>query len=303
MFQVIINYIYRFPKSNWNNIQRFGGFLSYYRMLKNKREMNDASKSIPPVISFEAGLKIHILTGKNHFYQTLFCAYSLIKVTKDKIQFVLIDDGSLDEKFILEIKKKMPNVKLILKETIKQNLNCKLPIAKFPYLHHKRIVYQHIKKLTDIHTNNIGYKLVLDSDMLFWKEPTDLINWLKNPIGCLYMLDSKQSYGYDTQFMQSLCGYHIPELVNVGVLGFNSEIINWNSIENWSKMLESEHGASYFLEQALSAMLIANEEKYILNREKYIVNPRTYNEDDILHHYVDLSKKYYFETAWKKLLE
>lgn len=276
-------------------------------MLASKRQMEKASSNLPPIISHHNGLSIYFLTGKKFLYQTLFCASSLTKSCKESFQFILIDDGSFDQSLINQVEQQMPNAKLVLKDEIENNLNLKLPINEYPFLHQKRKVYPHIKKLTDIHTiDDNPFKLVLDSDMLFWNEPTEIINWLKRPNGCLYMLDCEESYGYDRSLMQSLCGFQIPELMNVGAFGVNSAIINWDNLELWSKALEEKQGASYFLEQALSAMLIANESKTILNKEEYIVNPNKDNNnlDKVkLHHYVDLSKKYYFETAWKKFIK
>lgn len=298
----IVNHVYRYPKSNWKTIQRFGGYWSYQKMLREKAKMVAASQNLPPIVSFDNGFPVYFLTGKKHLYQTLFCAYSLNKITDEKFQYVLIDDGSFDSELIIEVKKKMPRVKLILKEDIEGNLRQKLPEDKFPYLNQKRKVYPHIKKLTDIHTNQSNtFKLVLDSDMLFWKEPTEMIEWLIKPSGALYMLDCIESYGFEIDFMQSLCGFEIPRLINVGVFGINSDIINWESLEHWAKTLEENEGSSYFLEQALSAMIIANEKKTILNNKRWIVSPNACDEEDILHHYVDLSKKYYFEEAWKKI--
>ncbi|GGE44377.1 hypothetical protein GCM10011413_08120 [Pedobacter psychrotolerans] len=274
-------------------------------MLAGKQEMIKASTLLPPIISNQKGYKIYFLTGQNYLYQTLFCAFSLKKVSKIPFQFILIDDGSFDQKLINQANEQMPDVKIITKQEVEANLESKLPIKDFPYLHYKRKVYPHIKKLTDIHTiGDETYKLVLDSDMLFWNEPLEMINWLKDPEGCLYMLDTVESYGYDKKLMHDLCGFEIPKLLNVGVFGSNSKNINWSNLENWSQELEYKQGGSYFLEQALSAMLIANEQKTILNKKQYIVNPEDSKSDDEiakLKHYVDLSKKYYFEKAWKNI--
>lgn len=306
MIQKLIDYLYRYPISSWKNKQRFGGYWSHRTMIKGQSQMIKASQLLPPIPSFSKGLAVYFLTGKKYLYQTLFCAYSLVKSSTEKFQFILVDDGSFDELYIDQIKKQMPGVSIITAASIQSNLNQHLPENEYPYLHHKRKIYPHIKKLTDIHTIDPNTaKLVLDSDMLFWNEPSELINWLKAPQGCIYMLDCEESYGYDTSLMKSLCGFEIPKLVNVGAFGYNSSIINWRSIERWSKTLEEKQGASYFLEQALSAMLVANEKSIILNKEEYIVNPITNLDNSTgikLHHYVDLSKKYYFNIAWRRIM-
>ncbi|QNR85304.1 glycosyl transferase [Pedobacter riviphilus] len=275
-------------------------------MLRNKRQMVKASYSLPPIVSQVNGFEIYFLTGQEYIYQTLFCAYSLLSVTDIRFQFILVDDGSFHEALVNRIYQQMPGVKLVLKNEIIQNLLRDLPEEKYPYLHHKRKVYPHIKKLTDIHTlpeNN--YKLVIDSDMLFWNHPSEMISWLKNPAGCIYMLDKVESYGFNRDLMASLCGHQIPEQLNVGVFGIQSNTINWDDLEYWSKTLEETEQESYFLEQALSAMLIANQNPIVLNKNEYIVNPTGLlpcSGKVKLHHYVDLSKSYYFNTAWKKFI-
>jgi len=301
MIQNIINHLYRYPRSKWKTIQRFGGLRNYRYMMAGKREMIKASFFLPPVTSVPNGYKIYFLTGKNYLYQTLFCAYSLTKTSKIPFQFTLIDDGSFDQQLISRATIQMPGVKIITKEEITANLEAKLPPKDFPYLQNKRKVYPHIKKLIDVHTlEDEDYKLVLDSDMLFWREPKEMINWLKKPIGTLHMIDCEESYGYDKNLMESICKAKIPEMVNVGIIGLNSKSINWMAVENWGKTLEETEGASYFLEQALSAMIIASQERTILSIENYIVNPKNGKEKQkILGHYVDLSKENYFNQSWK----
>src|SRR4051812_44783097 len=104
--------------------------------------------------------------------------------------------------------------------------------------------------------------------------------------------------------MEQLCGTAIKPLINVGAIGLNSAAIHWHNLEAWVATMEREEGTSYYLEQALSAMLIADKDAAVLNAKEYIVGP---SEDDvkcgqgILHHYVDLSKLSYFNLAWQKL--
>ncbi len=306
MIQSLINQLYRYPVSRWKTIQRFGGIISYRQMLRGKKEMIKASRNLPPIISYEDGYKIYFLTGSDYLYQTLFCAFSLMKVSKTQFQFVLIDDGSFDEKLKSQASKQMPGVRIITKEEIDRNLLSKLPLSDFPYLHHKRKVYPHIKKLTDIHTlTDETYKLVLDSDMLFWSNPKEVISWLKKPNGSLHMIDCIESYGYSKETMKSLTGSDIPNSVNVGIIGMDSSRVIWTELERWCMELETKEGSSYFLEQALTTMLLATSNRKALNERSYIVNPPNevvLNGTGILHHYVDLSKASYFKNAFNVIL-
>ena len=304
LFQQVINKLYRHPRSVLKNYGRFGGYFQYRQMLQGQKDMAGASLKLPPVQSHPDGLPIHFLTGKNYLYQTLFCITSLTKASSEYLKFVLVDDGSFDDFLLERIKKQLPGSTIITKEIIDRNLNAALPQQQNPNLHAKREVYPHLKKLTDVHTiPGDDWKIVLDSDMLFWKEPVELLNWLKAPNRPLHMIDCVESYGYSIGLMERLSGTTIPSLLNVGAIGLKSASINWANLDNWIKTLEEQEGASYYLEQALTAMLIGND-RVSLDKAKYIVNPtRLNNPTDVLHHYVDLSKKLYYQQAWRQFID
>lgn len=304
MIQSLINYIYRYPKDKYKNIQRFGGYFQYQRMLKEREKMMCEATHILPINSYNNGLVIYFLTGKAYLYQTLFCIKSLVTVSDKKFKFVLIDDGTFDKNLIEQINDQLPNSEIITKEKIERNLEKVMPKSKFPILHQKRKEYPHIKKLTDIHTISGSWKLVFDSDMLFWKNPVEIINWLDKPEAPIHIIDCEQSYGYATALMKRLCKHEIPERVNVGIIGLNSGEINWEDIEKWIIGLEKEGGKSYYLEQAISAMILASKKCIILKEDEYKVNPsknEAIEKSSSLHHYVDLSKAYYYSNALQNL--
>ncbi len=274
--------------------------------MNGRREMEQRSVELPPVISHIGGLPVYFLTGENYLYQTFYCIQSLIKTSAAQFKFILVDDGSFNAALIERVAKQLPGAQVITAEQISKNLQNALPETRYPYLHKKRAVYPHIKKLTDVHTiPGDTWKLVLDSDMLFWTEPADIIYWLKDPQQSLHMVDCTEAYGYSQQLMEQLAGSAVKPLLNVGAIGLKSEAIDWDKLENWVKILEEREGTSYYLEQALSAMLIGNTDATVLKAGDYIVNPdpdQIKNKTGILHHYVDLSKEGYFKQAWKHFL-
>ncbi|MFC0514568.1 hypothetical protein ACFFGT_10160 [Mucilaginibacter angelicae] len=304
MIQQFIDILYRHPMSELKRRARFGGLLSYGQMMANRRSMEKASGRLPAVISRPAGLPVHFLTGKKYLYQTLFCISSLHRFSGDQFRFILVDDGTFDEHMIRQIEKQLPGAAIFLQADIEQRLDLLLPAANYPVLRHKRMVYPHIKKLTDIHTlPGADWKLVLDSDMLFFDDPVELTNWLREPSAPLYMTDCTESYGYSTILMEKLAGARIPSLLNVGAIGLQGSSINWEKLEHWIRVLEEKEGSTYYLEQALSAMLTAGSTAAVLPAEKYIVNPGSQlvsAGSGVLHHYVDLSKKGYYNSAWRQ---
>jgi hypothetical protein len=298
-YQYLVNFFYRHPKAIIKKYKRFGGYFNFREIARFSKKMELRSMDLPPVPSDAEGLSVYFLTGQKYFYQTLFCIQSLVKQSNEKFRFILVDDGSFDRKLTDRIEAQLPGAVIVTQSMIDHNLGNMLPEDRFPYLRHKREKYPHIRKLTDIHTlPGSPWKLVLDSDMLFWNEPKAIIKWLKHPDRPLHMVDCAESYGYSTGLMEELCGARIRPLINVGAIGLRSGNINWEKIERCVKVLEEKEGKTYYLEQALSAIIIGDADSVILNAGEYIVNPSR-ESMGILHHYVDLSKEIYFKNAWQ----
>ncbi|MBB4107796.1 glycosyl transferase [Pedobacter zeae] len=306
MIQQILNTLYRHPLSNLKTWQSFGGYLAYRKMLRAEKQMKLASKGIfiKSPKNNKRILEVYFLTGKRFWHQTVFCAYSLQKKTDHPIKFIFFDDGSLSKKLILSYQKQVPNSVFVMNDEIEERLKANLFAEKYPFLHHKREIYPHIKKLIDVHFAATGWKLVLDSDMLFWRQPEEMLAWLKKPKTPFYILDIESAYGFPLKEMEKLTGSTIPKQINVGIIGLKSDEIDFHNLEKWGKALENQYGGNYYLEQALSAMLIGDQTSVVGDKDEYIVYPsetQVKHEEGILHHYVAVSKKWYFNHAWQKI--
>ena len=275
-------------------------------MLFNEQLMVKAAQDLEPTPSHQNGYPVYFLTGKKYIHQTLFCIRSLVQKSSANYHFVLIDDGSFDLPLIGRLKIQLPDATLVFSADIDKYLEINLPANLYPNIHRKRSIYPHLKKLTDIHIlPGNSWKIVLDSDMLFWDEPKEILNWLENPDRPIHMVDCTENYGYSNRLMKKLAKAEMPRMLNVGIIGLNSGHIGWDLIEYWIGELENQEGASYYLEQALSAMLIVETPSVVLSAANYVVNPPSgsiTSGHDVLHHYVDVSKKVYFSSAWKKFI-
>lgn len=303
--QRIIDKLYRYPKSRLLKIRKQGGWWNSHLIERERRAMERASERLfVPYEEAGAPLEVHFLTGRHYWYQTVFCMYSLQKAAGRSFRWHLYDDGTFDEALIARMKAQAPGAVVHTRQEIEARLRVCLPEQDYPFLWRKRRVYPHLKKLTDIHAGSQGWKLVLDSDMLFYKNPDLLIKWLSSPQQTFHILDIINSYGYPINLMEKISGNPIQEKVNVGAVGIKSEEINWKLLDQWGKELEEKKGASYFLEQALTAMLIGQNSCTIGPSNEYIVMP---SKEQVLlnmgtmHHYVDSSKEWYFKISWKQV--
>jgi hypothetical protein len=303
---VILYYLYYVPK----------GFLQrcFQRGLINialdaiaQQRMEKATYHLPVIESHSsiASLEVHFLTGKRFWYQTCFCAYSLAQQTSLSICPIIYSDGSLEQRHQNEIRRIFPNVKIHLQKELDDRINTYLPKDRFPYLNERRQNYPNIRKLIDIHVGSTGWKLVLDSDMLFFRDPGFLINWLRSPQQPCCMIDTETAYGYSNELMAELAGANIPDRLNVGICGLKSEDIYWEQLEFWCKTSIEQQGTHYYQEQALVAMLMAGKLYTVAPAEEYIVMPdreEVIQPKAILHHYVADSKPLYFRYGWKHVL-
>ena len=298
-------HLYYKPLFWLSNLKKSGGITNSIRIRQGKRAMAKASLQLKTDIIKDDGFKVYFLTGKKYWPLTAFCIYSLVKTSAITIKPVFIDDGSFDNELIAQIKSQFPGCEVKTAHEIAQNIREKLPVSKYPIINKKRTEYPHIRKITDIHTISDGWKLVLDSDMLFFKTPVQLQDWLSNPNEPFFLHDPITSYFYSEDLMGKLSGNTIKPNLNVGAIGLQSETIDWDKLEDWIVALEDDSGDCYLLEQALSAMLVSGQKIIVADPAEYIVMPgesEINNPTATLHHYVDQSRNGYYKTAWRKII-
>jgi hypothetical protein len=300
---------YRKPKDELKRISRWG-INAYFRCDHWAGEMEESATDLP-VPEFDPGLppiEAWFLTGERFWYQTAYCAWTLSQHSGREVILHLVDDGTLTAQYQRKLRRLFPNGSLLSSSSVEQRLDALLPRPDFPVLRQRCDDYINIRKLVDVHLGSTGWKLVLDSDMLFFAKPDDLIDWWENSTitaqesSLLFMQDCEESYGYSREAMRTLTGAEIPPLLNVGVCGLKSEEIDWSELEYWCATLSAKEGTSYFLEQALVAMMASRQAHSVLPREDYITFPTesaTREGRGVLQHYVADSKPWYFGHAWK----
>ncbi|MBC7624995.1 MAG: glycosyl transferase [Aeromicrobium sp.] len=299
--------IYRRPLGEIRKLQSLG-LDGYFLLDKWANNMELAATTLPRVAFSTPSLEIWYLTGAKFWYQTTFCAWSLAKYSRQNIALRLVDDGTLEAWQINHMKRIFADVIVHTSASCDFTIDKLLPLNKFPKLRRLRRVYPHIRKLTDVHVGSAGHKLVMDSDMLFFASPQPLMDWLASAgaLGPIYMMDVVESYGYPRAALEELVGGAVPIRVNVGICGLRSELVDWDEIEYWCNTLQSRFGNSYYLEQALVAMLVARQNGCQLPASTYIVLPNRLqikNKCDILQHYVAESKKHYLKFGWRGVMD
>jgi hypothetical protein len=282
---------------------REGGPVNQWITWRGQKEMMVAASSLPPLpVPLADAPEVCFLTGRRFWYQTAFCFWSLCRQSGRPLRAAFYDDGTFTPALVAEAARLFPGSRVVGRNEIETALDCHLPAARFPTLRARRIVYPNLRKLTDIHAGQHGWRLVLDSDMLFFRRPDLLLAWLDAPERPLHMIDVQDAYGYSRALMESLTGHPIPRCLNVGLCGLRSDEIDWDRMELWCRRLQEAEGTSYYQEQALAAMALARRECRVAPADDYRLMPsdgEAAHPTAVMHHYVDLSKRGYFRHAWR----
>lgn len=282
-----------------------GGPFERRRTELGRREMEAAARALP-VLPSAAGapLELHLLTGEKFWYQTAFCLWTLARHAGRPLAPVIYDDGTLAEEHRAPLRRLFPAARIITQGETIARLDAFLPAARFPVLRERWLNYPNIRKLTDPHIGASGWKLVIDSDLLFFRRPDFLLAWCATPDRPLHAVDCETSYGYSRNLMNELAGAPVADLVNVGLTGLNSHELDWERLERWCATLIARERTSYYLEQALVAMLVAGRTCAVAPAADYVTRPLPPEAVEchaVMHHYVAHTKRWYFQRNWRQV--
>ncbi|MDX6766276.1 MAG: hypothetical protein SFU85_05755 [Candidatus Methylacidiphilales bacterium] len=304
----MLYHIWHRPRSFLARCRARGGFYPSWLEHRGEAAMRKAALHLPIITADpQTPLRtIWFLTGQRFWHLTLFCAWSLRRATSSRWRICLIDDGSLQPGRTELFHDHFEEVRVIGRTEALSRLEAELPRERYPFLHRQWHTYPNIRKLIDPHLAHVGWNLVLDSDMLFFRNPGLLLEWLDQPATPLHAVDHETSYGYPDQTLQEWAGCKVPPLVNVGLTGLDGSILDWDWLEAMCRDWITRHGTHYYLEQALIATLVARAgARTILPADDYVtlpVLPEAIERRAVLHHYVASSKKWYFRHSWQSLL-
>lgn len=285
-----------------------GGPVEQWRDRRARGRMRAAAARLEPQTLPPADTswpEVHFLTGARFWDQTALCLFTLQAHSGCCLQTVLHDDGSADDAIVTRLGRMFPRARWRRPADSAALLDRHLEAARYPVLRERWRVYPNIRKLIDVHLGARGWQLVLDSDMLFFRHPDFLLDWMRAPDRPLHAVDVQDSYGYPRPLLESLAGAPLPARLNVGICGLRSEDLDWDRLETWCRRLHESAGTSYYLEQALVAMLCAGRPCAVAPAEDYQVMPTEAECREpraVLHHYVAGSKRGYYRHAWKVAL-
>jgi hypothetical protein len=270
-------------------------------MKRHASKLKSISLSGPPL------LEVSYLTGERYWHQTIFCAYSLAQQLGGKVVINIYSDGTFNSSHSALYHKILPGINIIDSATMGGQIEQLLPERDFPTLRQLREQYPFFRKLVDMRLNN-RYVVQLDSDMLFFAYPQELVN-AYNTGNYYFMQDTIPAsyYVLPENEMNEELNLSIKEKINSGILAYNSADINWNFVEETTKHLlervPTVHPPRF--EQTINAIIISklNGQPLPPHYRIFYDSKGNYSDNnDVVRHYIFRSKLKYFGLEWRKIL-
>jgi hypothetical protein len=261
----------------------------------------------PPDFPQQPAYRIHFLTGKRFWHQTIFCAWTFSRTAEVNVIPVIHDDGSMTPELMRHVRTVFPRAELITDAEATSRLEEHLPPSSFPSLYDRRRRLPLFRKLLDVHAGTSGWKLFLDSDMLFFRRPSILVDWLQAPDRMVHMVDVQTCYGYPLEFLSEQVSRPVPQRVNTGITGINSSSIDWEHAECLVSGQLQRFGPHYYGEQAIFAQLLSADRSILaLPPADYLVMPdesEVNSPTAVVQHYVSQTKPWYYRVGWRNAMQ
>lgn len=259
----------------------------YYRFIFAKLFFLN-KKSLEKPITHE-NFSIHVLTGHSDFIYALWSLYSYYKNVEAIGNLYIHNDGTLTSRDKKKLKKHFPNHKIFNVNNYLENYETKLEdesLKKFRSIYKK---FQSKKLLDPIHTSKEDNILILDSDMIWFKNSDEIVESLNNNCDKSLMMSNGKEEFVHVEFKDGTKTSEEIANANSGITLFNK------SNYSFDKVIEYINKADYmnkkFTDQACYASILDNVE--ILSADTYIIKG-TLTDEIVMRHYTSPSRAKFF---------
>ncbi len=193
--------------------------------------------------------EVHMLLGRKHVGMCLWAVKSFLNATNTPFVVVLHDDGSLTDADTAKLKAHLIDVRVVHKKEADDIMRKKL--APYPNC----LEYRFTSKSTSDHRgteynmrifsirlfdfnlmSNATKTLVLDADVLFFKEPREIVDWAPSASDGV-SLYSVEQYRPVRNVRGAIVGFErkspTPTDANAGLLCFDKQAFDLDSINAW----------------------------------------------------------------------
>jgi hypothetical protein len=273
-----------------------GPRVAYYRDVVRPRILQT-----PPVQGLDdRRCEIHVLTSQQDWLNLIWALKSFYAASGRKYELCIHDDGSLEPSSREQLQRHFPDARLIDRETADREV---LPLLeRFPRCRAFRETNHLSPKLFDFrHFLRADRMLLLDSDVLFFENPAELLRRIEDPTYRWNSVNADMQSGYtvDPVAAGKRFGMTVPERFNSGLGVIHGDSLRHDWIEEFLEF-PGILGHFWRIEQTLFALCSARYGVELLPVE-YRVSLARGLDECVAKHYVGAVRHLMYGEGIRKL--
>jgi lipopolysaccharide biosynthesis glycosyltransferase len=284
-----------------NKLKEYYNYYFYYKNYRNK-----ILSSKPVICDDVSEFEIHIVTSEKDFIDALWCLKTFYHYSGSRPQLVIHGDGSLNADHIQTFSEHFINCRVIKKKNADKEL--KEFLADYKYSQSYRLnsdFYCALKLFDPLYYAKSDKLLLLDSDILFFDNPKEIIQNIKEDQH-FFNSDYQNAYSLPIKELNEKFKIDIFPMVNSGLMFLRKECYSTNLdfIESYFEAIDASppiHDVNRH-EQTLNALLLSKCGGVRLNENYQISRHSVISGKTISHHFVaDGSRKNFYDLGLKVL--
>ena len=171
----------------------------------------------PIICGADSQLELHTLACEWDLVNTLWSLKTFYHFSGIKPALVIYDDGSLSESAINIFSEHFVNCQIIRRDIFHQDMNIFLQAHKESLKYSRmKSFYCALKLFGPMYYTKSEHVLYLDSDVLFFRKPNEMLNYIDNGMP-FYMSDYQNAYSYPVEFLNQLLEIEVHHKINAGL--------------------------------------------------------------------------------------
>jgi hypothetical protein len=200
------------------------------------------------------GTEVHLLCHWPDYLQAVWALKTFYRFARVGYPLVVHIDGFTTRRMIRVFNVHFPGVTIVPRNEADRVAEPLLAHRGLARLSAQRTHNVFVRKMVDFHLLSRSPKiLVLDSDVLFFKRPTHLLDTTSEGNGALFMRDCSYCYTAPLDVIERLAG-KVESHLNAGLGLLKPEALDLEAIDDCLQHSEVTHGGQTFLEQTLYAI-------------------------------------------------
>jgi len=246
--------------------------------------------------------EIHVLTSENDLLNMVWALKSFYRMSASTFKLCIHDDGTLQAASRELLSTHFPNARLLLRSDADRVM--KEVLQSYPLCKQLRASHCLALKLFDfLHYLESDRMLLIDSDVLFFCHPTELLRRIEDPTYLLNTVngDVKDSYTVTADDVRAQCGFSLQSRFNSGLGLIHRKSVTFPAVERFLA-LPTITSHPWLIEQTLFALCSSQHGAQLLPRE-YDVSLATPLEARPCRHYVGAIRHLFYDEGIRKLVQ